>query len=165
MRRHRTLLFLLVAVIVTACLEASPFVPKIESSTFDPSLGVNLAASTKLPSGVYIRDITVGGGTEVPADSADTVVVRYRGYLRNGFKFDSNVAPSAPFSYPTGEFATIEGFEMGVVGMKEGGERQIIIPPTRAYGGNPPIGSGIPAYSILVFNVTLVRVGLLPDAP
>jgi FKBP-type peptidyl-prolyl cis-trans isomerase len=167
MPRHRILIFIALAAVATACLDASPFVPRIEDTNFDPSLGVDLAASTKTSTGVYYRDIVVGTGIEVAADSGDRVFFRYVGYLRNGVIFDSNTVASGidPLEFVTGQNATIPGFEQGIFGMLEGGQRQIIIPPKLAYGGAPPFGSGIPAYSILVFNVTLVQVVPLPDAP
>jgi FKBP-type peptidyl-prolyl cis-trans isomerase len=167
MPRHRILIFIAVAAVATACLDGSPFIPRIEDSNFAPSLGVDLPASTVTSTGVYYRDIVVGGGIEVPADSGDTVFVRYIGYLRNGIAFDSNTAVplGPPFPFVTDEHGTIAGFEQGIYGMREGGQRQIIIPPALGYGGSPPFGSGIPAHSILVFNVTVTRVGLLVDAP
>ena len=165
MPRHHLSIFIAVAAVATACLDASPFVPRIEDSNFAPSLGVNLPASTVTTNGVYYRDIVVGTGPQVPADSGDTVFVRYIGYLRNGIAFDSNTVAPQPLAFVTGNKGTIKGFEEGIYGMLEGGQRQIIIPPALGYGGSPPFGSGIPPHSILVFNITLTRVGLLPDAP
>ncbi|MEX2180690.1 MAG: FKBP-type peptidyl-prolyl cis-trans isomerase [Gemmatimonadaceae bacterium] len=163
MHRSRPLASLAVAIVASACLDGAPFIPRIEDTNFDPSLGVDLAASTKTASGVYYRDITVGTGPQVPADSGDTVFVRYTGYLRNAVVFDSNVDAVSPLRFVTGQREVIVGFEEGIYGILEGGQRQIIIPPLLAYGGSPPPGSGIPDYSILVFTVTVTRVGLLPD--
>lgn len=170
MRRPQVLFALLAAAVFTACLEPSPFVPKIESTTFAPSLGVDLAMSFRTDAGVYYRNIVVGTGAIVPAsDSGDTVVVRYTGYLRNGVEFDSNEDPGDPLflfvAGTSGGMRAIPGFDDGVRGMRVGGQRQIIIPPALAYGS---LGAaGVPPYSILVFNVTLIRIGepvVDPDA-
>jgi hypothetical protein len=163
MRHPRPLILVVAAaVIATACLEPSPFIPRIEDTTFDPSLGVDLAASTRTEFGVYYRDIIVGDGAIVPAsDSGDTIVTRYTGYLRNGAEFDSNEDPGDPLflfvAGTSGSQRAISGYDQGVRGMRVGGQRQLIIPPQLGYGGIAQ--DGIPPYSILVFTVTLVRIG------
>lgn len=157
MRRFRFPILALVAVLATACLEKSPFVPRIEDVTFAPELGVNLAASTKTASGMYYRDITVGGGATIPTTNGDTAFVRYQGWLRNNVSFDNNLSAAQPFAFVTGSGGVIAGFDEGVRGMRVGGVRQLIIPPALGYGAN---GSGaIPGNSILIFTITLTRVG------
>ena len=123
----------------------------IEETTFAPGLGVDLAASTKTASGLYYRDIAVGGGTAVA--NGKTIAIHYTGYFTNGSIFDINQAPETPFSFTVGNHAVIAGFDEGVVGMNVGGTRQLIIPADLAYGaaGN----SIIPPNSILVFTVTV----------
>lgn len=156
MRRLASLTAIFAVVILAACLEASPFVPKIDEVGYDPSLGVDLAASTELPSGLWYRDITVGSGPVVRTDSGgDTVRVRYKGYLRNAFRFDSNTGPGEPvLSFVTGNGSVIDGFDEGVRGMMLGGVRQLIVPPSLGYG-NEANGT-IPANSILIFRVEIV---------
>jgi len=123
----------------------------IESATFAPALNVNLSASTKLPSGLYYRELAPGTGPEVKA--GQQVAASYTGWLTNGTQFDSN-AGGAPFSFRVGAHQVIEGWDEGVVGMKVGGKRQLIIPPALGYG---PAGSGpIPPNAILVFTVEVV---------
>ncbi len=157
MRRFRFPLVAVIAVLLTACLEKSPFVPRIEDVTFAPELGVNLAASTKTASGLYYRDITVGNGATVPATNGDSAFVRYQGWLRNNVSFDNNLSAPNPFKFITGSGGVISGFDEGVRGMRVNGVRQLIIPPALGYG---PSGSGsIPGSSILVFTITLTRVG------
>jgi len=157
MRRFRFPLVAVMAVLLTACLEKSPFVPRIEDVTFAPELGVNLAASTKTASGLYYRDITVGNGATVPATNGDSAFVRYQGWLRNNVSFDNNLSAPNPFKFITGSGGVISGFDEGVRGMRVNGVRQLIIPPALGYG---PSGSGsIPGSSILVFTITLTRVG------
>jgi peptidylprolyl isomerase len=159
MHRFRIPLLIAVLLAAAACLEADPFVPNIEDVTFAPELGVNLAASTKTASGLYFRDIAVGDGATVrAAESGDTVAVRYTGWLRSGVQFDSNVGAANPFTFVTGLRQVIDGFDEGVRGMRVNGVRQLIIPPALGYGA---AGSGgIPGNSILIFNITLTRVGI-----
>ena len=154
MRKLRSILALFaVAVLSTSCLDGKLFVPDIENVYFEPSLGVNLAASTKTASGLYYRDIIVGAGTEVLQVQGDSVGVRYRGWLRNGVAFDSNTTAAQPLRFRTGSFAVINGFDEGVRGMKVGGRRQVIVPPGLGYGSQGT--AAIPSNSILVFDVTL----------
>lgn len=156
MRRLASLAAIFAVVILAACLEGAPFIPKIDEVSYDPSLGVDLAASTETESGLWYREITLGAGPTVRADSGgDTVRVRYRGYLRNAFRFDSNTGPGEPvLSFVTGAQQVIDGFDEGVRGMQLGGVRQIIIPPSLGYGGVP--NGSIPANSILIFRVEIV---------
>ncbi|MEI2719811.1 MAG: FKBP-type peptidyl-prolyl cis-trans isomerase [Gemmatimonadales bacterium] len=141
---------------VTACSSTdSPLrdAQVIETTTFAPALGVNLAASTKLPSGMYIRDITVGTGADVAA--GQNVSMRYTGAFSNGTQFDANTS-GAPFSFRLGAGQVIAGWDQGVVGMKVGGVRQLIIPSSLGYGRSDY--GPIPGGSILVFSVTVVSV-------
>lgn len=130
--------------------------PDIENTTFASSLGVDIRASTRTTNGVYVRDLVVGTGAE--ATDGKRVAVRYTGYLKTGTLFDTNTDPGeALFSFsiaPGG--GAIAGFIEGVKGMKVGGRRQIVIPPSQGYG-NVPTGS-IPANSILIFTVELMSV-------
>lgn len=132
----------------------APTAPSIESATFAPSLNVNLAASTRTASGLYYRDLTVGAGAV--AGNGQSVTVTYSGYLTSGSKFDgtSSVRPSLPFTI--GARQVVDGFDEGVRGMRVGGTRQLIIPPSLGYGarGNGPI----PPQAIIIFEVGLVGV-------
>ncbi len=163
MRRLRFSIFVLVTVLVTACLEASPFVPRIDDVTFAPELGVNLAASTKTASGLYYRDITVGDGAQIRTENGDTVFTRYQGWLRNNVSFDNNLSAASPFKFVTGTGAVIKGWDEGVRGMRVNGVRQLILPPDLGYGASGS-GAAVPPQSILVFTVTLTRVGI-PATP
>ena len=153
----RALRFLALVLPLTAaaCL-GDPAAPKIESTTFAPSLGVDLDASTRLGSGVYIRDLVVGTGAT--AQNGSVLNVHYSGALPGGFIFDDNVAGvDAPFNFTLGTGAVIKGWDQGLVGMKVGGRRQLIVPARLGYGAG---GSGvIPPNAILVFTVELVSIG------
>ena len=116
----------------------------IESTTFAPSLGVNLATSTKTASGLYYRDVRLGTGATIVNGMA--LKVKYTGALANGTQFD---AGTYPFTIPG---QVIQGWNEGLLGMKVGGSRQLIIPPSLGYGaaGSPPV---IPGNAVLVFTV------------
>ncbi|CAM9638741.1 unnamed protein product [Ectocarpus fasciculatus] len=100
-----------------------------------------------------VKDIKVGTGAE--ATRGRRVSVHYVGKLKtNGRVFDSS---KKPFQFGLGFGEVISGWEFGVVGMKVGGKRNLVIPPQLAYGksGAPPT---IPPNSTLVFDVQLVGV-------
>ena len=125
------------------------------TETFAPALNVDVATMTKLPSGVYIRDSVVGTGDEITSLS-DTAVVNYAGYLKDGTLFDSGTNSTFPLA------GVVPGFRQGLIGMKVGGSRKIVIPSELGYGGvSQKDANGqitIPRQSTLVFNVTLLRV-------
>lgn len=149
--RKAPLLALVPALVLAACGGEDP-VPTIETTTFAASLGVNLAASTLQTNGVYYRDITVGTGATVAAGAH--LYVHYTGWLPNGGAFDSNQAPATPFDFYYGQDNVITAWNHGFTGMKVGGTRQLVIPPSAGYGSQA--AGAIPPYSILVFNVTVV---------
>jgi len=152
--RRSFLRLALVPLILAGCL-GDPAAPKIESTEFTSSLGVDLAASTRTGSGLYIRDLVVGTGTT--AISGATLNVHYTGALPGGFVFDDNVVGDVPFTFVLGTGAVIRGWDEGLVGMKVGGRRQLVIPARLGYGIN---GNGtIPPNSILVFTIELVSIG------
>ncbi|HUC19974.1 MAG TPA: FKBP-type peptidyl-prolyl cis-trans isomerase [Candidatus Polarisedimenticolaceae bacterium] len=99
-------------------------------------------------------DEVVGTGTEAVAGKK--VTVHYTGTLTNGTKFDSSVDRNQPFSFNLGGGQVIKGWDEGVVGMKVGGKRKLVIPPELGYGSQQV--SSIPANSTLVFEVELLGV-------
>lgn len=131
-----------------------PDVPTIETTTFAPSLGINLSTFTKTSSGLYWKDLVVGSGAG--ATVGKKVAIHYVGSLTNGTQFDANGPTDTPFSFTIGTGQVIPGFDEGVRGMAVGGKRQLIIPPALAYG-NRAVGP-IPANSILVFTIDLVSI-------
>jgi FKBP-type peptidyl-prolyl cis-trans isomerase FkpA len=103
----------------------------------------------------------VGGGND--AESGKTLTVNYTGWLydaskpdKKGRVFDSSIG-KAPFSFVLGQGQVIPGWEKGVEGMKVGGLRRLIVPPSLAYG-SAGAGDVIPPDTILVFDVELLRV-------
>lgn len=103
---------------------------------------------------LLIQDTKQGLGRE--AIRGNTVVVHYTGKLTNGKVFDSSVDRGEPFSFVLGQGQVIQGWERGILGMKEGGKRKLTIPPNLGYGARP-VGP-IPANSTLIFDVELLKV-------
>lgn len=105
--------------------------------------------------GLVMQDEVIGTGAE--ATNGSLVSVHYTGTLTNGQKFDSSRDRGVPFQFVLGSGSVIPGWEQGLLGMKVGGKRVLIIPPQLAYGSQA-IGNIIPANSTLVFEVELVDV-------
>ncbi|WP_227306155.1 FKBP-type peptidyl-prolyl cis-trans isomerase [Acidisoma cellulosilyticum] len=114
------------------------------------------AGFTTLSDGVMEQDSVVGTGPV--AQPGQTVVVMYTGWLyqdgQKGQKFDSSYDRNQPFSFVLGNGQVIAGWDAGVVGMKVGGERTLIIPPDQGYG-DQGAGGSIPPGATLMFDVKL----------
>ena len=103
---------------------------------------------------MVIDDIKIGTGDEVKV--GDTVSVHYVGTLQDGTEFDSSKKRGTPFDFTVGEGRVIKGWEEGLVGMKVGGQRILVIPPEKAYGAK---GIGpIPGNATLVFAIDLLEI-------
>ena len=124
------------------------------AATYAPELDVDLTTFQRTPTGLYIKDLTVGGGPE--ATPGTTAVVHYTGWLPDGTEFDSSVGRNEPVGFSLGAGQVIAGWEEGIAGMKVGGRRKLVIPPALAYGVG---GSGpIPPNATLVFDIELLEV-------
>jgi FKBP-type peptidyl-prolyl cis-trans isomerase FkpA len=134
-------LLLLAALVVAAC-----------GSPASPSQNLNVAFSA--------TDLTVGTGTT--ATAGRTVSVNYTGWLydaskpdNKGTQFDTSFG-RGPFTFVLGAGNVIAGWDQGVAGMKIGGKRRLVIPPSLGYGST---GAGpIPPNATLVFDVELTLV-------
>ena len=101
------------------------------------------------------QEIAVGTGSAEVAEG-DTITVHYIGSFLDGQKFDSSYDRNEPFTITVGADQVIVGFDQGVRGMKVGGKRKILIPPSLAYGEK---GAGpIPANTPIVFEVELLEI-------
>jgi FKBP-type peptidyl-prolyl cis-trans isomerase len=108
------------------------------------------------PAKLETKELITGTGTE--AKSGDSVTVNYVGVLYHGGKeFDASWKRKEPFTFTLGKGQVIPGWDQGIVGMKVGGRRELIIPAPLAYGakGSPPT---IPPNAALVFVVDLLSV-------
>jgi FKBP-type peptidyl-prolyl cis-trans isomerase FkpA len=124
----------------------------LADTAFERSLQVDLSSMTKTPSGLYYRDEVEGRG-EI-AKQRQKVTVRYTGWLPNGTKFDSS--ESLEFRLSSGPSGVIEGWVIGIEGMRVGGVRKLVIPPELGYRYRE--AGPIPAGSVLVFRIELLRV-------
>ena len=134
-----------------------------------PILCVFLAgcgSSPTAPSGVpfSVTDLTVGTGAEVlEASYGQWLTVDYSGWLydssapdNKGAMFDTTEGESA-FTFRLGSGQVLTGWEQGVVGMRVGGHRRLVIPPELGYGGQQ-IGNKIPSNSTLIFEIVLLAI-------
>lgn len=120
-----------------------------------PNKGANNKNTTKEVTKLEINDEVVGTGAE--AKNGDKVTVNYTGWLANGVKFDSSLDRNKPFEFYLGKGSVIEGWDKGVLGMKVGGKRKLVIPPDLAYG-QQGAGNVIPPNAVLTFEVELLDV-------
>ena len=150
----------------TQTTPSEPTAPKAKK--VKPSAGeANANSKPKVPKGkgkppskLVVQDLIVGKGKT--AGSGDVISVQYAGVLfKNGKEFDASWNGSKPgkaFQFPLGAGQVIPGWDQGVVGMKVGGRRKLIIPAELGYGaqGFPP---DIPPDAALIFDIDLEKVG------
>lgn len=105
---------------------------------------------------LQVKDTNTGNGTAITSASQTVTVVYTGAVASNGIIFQSSQDTGQPLTTQLNQ--VIPGWQKGMIGMKVGGTRQILIPAIEAYGSNPPPGSGIPANAALVFNVTLLNI-------
>ncbi|MFN3649285.1 MAG: FKBP-type peptidyl-prolyl cis-trans isomerase [Armatimonadota bacterium] len=107
--------------------------------------------------GLTYAIIEPGSGQE--AKAGDNVVMHYTGWLREGgTKFDSSRDSGQPFDFPLGMGRVIQGWDIGVEGMKVGEKRQLVIPSDLGYGAQGTPGGPIPPNADLVFDVELLEI-------
>lgn len=106
--------------------------------------------------GVTVEVVKEGAG-EAVVKVGNTVSIHYSGFLTDGTKFDSSVDRNEPFETKIGVGHVIQGWDMGVVGMKKGEKRKLTIPSQFGYG---PYGAGdlIPPNATLIFDVELLEI-------
>jgi len=122
----------------------------------DDNSGPSLAPTTSAP---YSQtDLVVGTGAL--AGPGSQVTVAYTGWLHDSSRTDAKGTQFDSGTYPfrLGTGAVIRGWDQGIVGMRVGGSRRLVIPPDLAYGNQSPTGSIIPPNATLVFDVTLNNV-------
>lgn len=106
-----------------------------------------------------VTTLTPGKGPQ--AKNGDTLRVHYVGTLLDGKQFDSSLDRKKPIDFSLGTGQVIKGWDQGVLGMRAGEKRKLVIPPSLAYGA--PGRPGIPPNATLVFEVQLVAIN--PKGP
>jgi FKBP-type peptidyl-prolyl cis-trans isomerase len=126
-----------------------------EAAKGDITTNTNKTMDTQITE-LKIEDQSVGTGAV--AASGDTVTMNYVGSLTNGTVFDaSKNHGNDGFTFTLGVGQVIKGWDVGIVGMKVGGKRKLLIPSTMAYGDRA-VGGVIPANSALIFEVELLSI-------
>lgn len=107
-------------------------------------------------SGLQYEDLQTGHGLEATGDG-QTATVHYTGWFEDGYQFDSSKSRDIPFSFPIACGKVIKGWDEGIIGMKEGGIRKLIIPSDLGYGKTGAEGL-IPPDATLVFEIELLKI-------
>lgn len=105
---------------------------------------------------LQIEILKQGTGQEVK--SGDNIAVHYTGTLEDGTKFDSSLDRGKPFAFTLGIGQVIKGWDMGVLGMKVGEKRKLVIPSELGYGETGTPGGPIPPNATLIFEVELLSI-------
>ncbi len=151
------LIIVIIAVIIGAyfLLRNNP-----NSSTAAISGDMNQDNNQTTPDKFDVQGMTVEvlqqGSGEV-AKAGDTVTVNYVGTLEDGTKFDSSIDRGQPFEFTLGQKSVIQGWELGVAGMKVGEKRKLTIPPELGYRANGA-GGVIPPNATLIFEVDMLGI-------
>ncbi len=107
-----------------------------------------------LPSGLKIQDFRIGTGDAVKA--TDEVTIHYTATLASGKEFDNTKSSGLPFTFNVGRNKVIKGLDEGMIGMKAGGKRKLVMPPNLAFGSTAY--SAVPANSTVTYIVELISV-------
>lgn len=105
---------------------------------------------------LQIEVLKQGTGEEVK--NGDNIVVHYTGTLEDGTKFDSSLDRGKPFVFTLGIGQVIKGWDMGILGMKVGEKRKLVIPSEFGYGKTGTPGGPIPPNATLIFEVELLSI-------
>lgn len=118
---------------------------------YAPALGVDFTQMQVTPEGLYYQNLPAAGPEGEVIQPNDSLTVNYKLWLPNGTLMDSHESATGVKVDLRG---VIAGWQIGVPGMREGGRRKLVVPPTLGYGSVN--WNGIPANSVLVFDVTVV---------
>jgi FKBP-type peptidyl-prolyl cis-trans isomerase len=138
---------------LAALLAVSGVVSAAEETTKSP------AKEVLTPSGLRYTDLKVGEGDE--ARPGQVVEVQYTGWLTDGKQFETSRNCNQPLTFRVGAGDVLKGWDEGVLGMKVGGKRKLIVPPDLGYG-RQGAGTVVPPNATLVFEFELVGVRAAP---
>jgi hypothetical protein len=136
-----------------AARQPPPAVPTVAAR--DTAVWEVTGPGQRRPSGLRVWEVRVGSGAEAAAGKA--VYVHYVGRLEDGTMFDQSYGRGAPLAFRLGAGQVIRGWDEGIVGMRVGGRRKLLIPPRLAYGAGG-YGTLIPPNATLAFQVELMDV-------
>ncbi len=150
------------AMLVAACNSATAQTPPTPADKASP-----LSSTTTSKFGAKVNELQIvdeKAGTGAEAVSGKAVIVHYTGWLYDpatadghGAKFDSSLDRKVPFGFFLGAGKVIKGWDEGILGMRVGGKRTLVIPPGKAYGERGA-GGIIPPNATLLFDVELIEV-------
>jgi len=160
LRLKRVLICILMFVVSTgfACSKKETASSEIKKSGDTVMSKTDAGQSEKMiktPSGLQYEDMVAGSGAS--PSPGKKVTVHYTGWLLDGKKFDSSVDRNEPFVFKIGKGEVISGWDEGVMTMKIGGKRKLIIPADLGYGA-AGAGGVIPPNATLVFEVILLDI-------
>ncbi len=152
----------IIIIIFLLMLYTGSYEPTTTSSSTTNVTSTMSQLNTSTSSSAAINTATNTNSLTV-AEPNDIVTVNYTGKLANGTVFDSSASHGQPFTFTLGVGQVIPGWDKGIVGMKVGQTKTLVIPPNEAYGAqgvkNPSTGKYIiPPNSTLTFTVQLVSV-------
>lgn len=172
MNTRNTIIGIIVIIILAAgvyfIVQSSNSTP---TATNQPATTTAQTSTASSSDQVQAQDVTVGtGATAQPGDSVAVLYVGYVGTISTSTIFDSSAAHgNQPLTFQLGAQGLIPGFQIGVNGMKVGGERLMAIPPALGYGSQDVKDSTgkviIPAGSTIIFDVKLVNVSAGSSTP
>ena len=113
-----------------------------------------LRESVTTDSGMVLRDLTCGRGE--PAGRGDLVTVSYSGKVASGQTWNLARGREPSFTFPLGRGQVIQGWDEGLVGMRRGGERRLVIPPELAFGSSGYLDL-VPPGATVIFRVRLLN--------
>lgn len=149
----RSFALLLGTLMLSACLNLNVDTPEDHPSdptteTFDSSLQVDLSQMQRTAGGVYYKDLKAGTGATL--STQQVIIADFAGFVPNGARFAQGSGAQITLAN------TIVGFQDGTRGMREGGERQLVIPSALGYGSSP--NAPVPPNSTLIFDVVLLSI-------
>jgi FKBP-type peptidyl-prolyl cis-trans isomerase FkpA len=134
----------------------TPATAPVPTQEATPAAPAPAAEASPAVTALVIKDTKVGKGAKVKA--GDTVSVHYTGWLMDGTKFDSSVDRGTPFDFVVGQGSVIQGWDQGLIGMKVGGKRTLIIPSDLGYGPQGTPDGTIPPNAPLKFDIQLLKI-------